>query len=132
MIIPPPVLPSFPISCLLFHHAMPFALCAMSPQSMTERMTSGEYRLIQLPSFSLFHTEFQFLSSELCYPSSELCHLTSVHTSNWALILNTFVAGRLRISDTPVSSTICFRFSSISSIEGAINVNQTLYLLSRW
>ena len=53
-------------------------------------------------------------------------------TSNWARILNTFVAGRLRISDIPVSSAICFRFSSISSIDGAINVNQTLYVLSRW
>ena len=45
--------------------------------------------------------------------------------------LNTFVAGRLRISSIPDTRAICFRFSSISSMEGAINVNHTLYVLSR-
>ena len=49
------------------------------------------------------------------------------YTSNCALILNTFVAGRLRISVTPESSAIFFRLASISSMDGAIKVNQTLY-----
>ena len=53
------------------------------------------------------------------------------YTSNCAFILNTRVAGRLRMSLIPVSSDIFFTLASISSMEGAIKVNQMLKSFSR-
>ena len=43
-----------------------------------------------------------------------------------ALILKTRVAGRLRMSDTPVSRAMESRWAAIASLEGAIKVNHTL------
>jgi len=90
------------------------------------RIPNSKFKSLCPPSFQ---SKIRNPISQIERPAprnSQRATRNAYHTSNSALILNTFVAGKFRISSTPEFSAICFRFFSISSMDGAMKVNHTL------